>query len=96
MLQPTRRATERPPNKIAGIVYILIGAMAIAVSGFVLGYQQTVVGPTSDTWVGFGIVIALYGAFRILTGVTIVRRAAKLSRSATLPDQSSQTNPPLS
>jgi hypothetical protein len=97
MPPPTlRRQTERPPNKIAGIVYLLIGFMALGISAFVLLYQKTVAGPSSNTWVGFGIVIALYGLFRIYTGVSILRKAAKLNSSITLNGQSSEPKLPLS
>jgi hypothetical protein len=95
MLQPTRRnSTQRPPNKIAGIVYLLIGFMALGISAFVLLYQKTVDGPISNTWVGFGIVIALYGMFRIYTGVSTIRRAAKWNDSIILNGHSEQPKPP--
>ncbi len=73
---------------------MLIGFMALGVSAFVLLYQKTVDGPTSNTWIGFGIVIALYGAFRIFTGVSTIRRAAKMNSSIILNGQSDQPKPP--
>jgi hypothetical protein len=97
MLQPTpRRNIERPPNKIAGIVYVLIGFMALGVSAFVLLYQDTVTGPTSNTWIGFGIVIAVYGMFRIYTGISIIRRASKMKDTVILNAESSKTQSPIS
>lgn len=86
----------RPPNKIAAIVYLLIGFMALGVAVFVLVYQKTVAAPISNGWMGFGIVIALYGAFRIYTGVSTLRKAAKLNSSITLNGQSEQPKPPVS
>jgi protein-S-isoprenylcysteine O-methyltransferase Ste14 len=95
MLQPTQRQrTQRPPNKIAGIVYVLIGFMALGVSAFVLLYQKTVDGPTSNTWFGFGIVIALYGLFRVYTGVSTIRRAAKWNDSINPNSESELPKPP--
>ena len=91
-----RRHIERPPNKIAGIVYVLIGFMALGTCAFVLLYQDTVAGPSSNTWIGFGIVIALYGVFRIYTGISTIRRAAKMNNSVTLNGESSKTQPPIS
>ncbi len=74
---------------------MLIGFMALGISAFVLLYQNTVNGPTSNTWVGFGIVIALYGVFRIFTGVTTIRRAGKMNSSISLNGQSEQPKPPI-
>jgi hypothetical protein len=91
-----RRHIERPPNKIAGIVYILIGFMALGTCAFVLLYQNTVAGPSSNTWVGFGIVIAVYGLFRIYTGISTIRRANKLNDTIHMNGESSNTRPPVS
>jgi hypothetical protein len=97
MPPPTsRRRIERPPNKIAAIVYLLIGFMALGVAAFVLMYQKTVVAPTSNAWTGFGIVIALYGVFRIYTGVSTLRKAAKINNSIPMNGQSSEPKLPLS
>ena len=96
MPQPTpRRHIERPPNKIAGIVYVLIGFMALSISAFVLLYQDTVAGPTSNTWIGFGIVIAVYGLFRIYTGISTIRKAGKIKDAIILNGESSKTQSPI-
>ncbi len=97
MPPPTsRRKIERPPNKIAAIVYLLIGFMALGVAAFVLLYQKSVAGPTSNAWIGFGIVIALYGVFRIYTGVSTLRKAANMNNSHPMNGQSSESKLPLS
>ncbi len=75
MLQSRRNLTEGPPSKIAGVVYILIGIMALGVAAFVLFYQGSLTGPPSTFRTGFGVIIALYGAFRIVTGISTVRKA---------------------
>jgi hypothetical protein len=69
--------------------------MALGISAFVLLYQKTVEGPTSNTWIGFGVVIALYGVFRIYTGVSTIRKAGKANDPVVLDGQASQTKPPL-
>ena len=96
MPQPTpRRHIERPPNNIAGIVYVLIGFMTLSISAFVLLYQDTVAGPTSNTWIGFGIVIAVYGLFRIYTGISTIRKAGKIKDAIILNGESSKTQSPI-
>jgi hypothetical protein len=96
MPRPSRRnPIERPPNKVAGIVYMLIGFMALAVAAFVLVYRGASVEPTSNIWNGFGVVIALYGVFRIVTGFMTVRRANKLTDNVALNGQSAQQKPPV-
>jgi hypothetical protein len=75
MLQSKRNSIEGPPNKIVGVVYFLVGIVALCVAAFVLFYQGSLTGPPSTFRTGFGIIIALYGAFRIVTGISTVRKA---------------------
>ena len=84
MLSPSHpRSIERAPSKIAGAVYIIIGIFALLVSAFVLVYKGAL-GAVTNFRIGFGIVIALYGVFRIYTGITMIRRANKMNRSMPL------------
>ncbi len=94
MPHPTHRTSiERAPNKIAGVVYILIGFMALGVAAFVYFYRGTVSDPTSNIWVGFCIVISLYGLFRIYTGISAIRRANKMRDAIDLSGRRSQSKP---
>ena len=84
MLSPSRRQPiERPPSKIAGAVYLVIGIFALFVAAFVLLYKG-ILGAATNFRTGFGIVIALYGVFRIYTGVSMIRKANAMSRSIPL------------
>ncbi len=91
-----RRPIERPPNKIAGMVYIVIGIIALGTAAFVLFYQGTVVGPITNLRTGVGIVIVVYAVFRIFTGISTIRRANKLNNSVTLNGKNSEPTPPQS
>ena len=84
MLTPSQRRTiERPPSKIAGAVYVIIGIFALFVAAFVLFYKG-ILGAVTNFRTGFGIVIALYGVFRIYTGITMIRKANAANRSLSL------------
>jgi uncharacterized membrane protein len=93
----SRRSIERPPSRIAGAVYIVIGIFALFVAAFVLFYEGGF-GPVTNFRMGFGIVIALYGAFRIYTGISMLRRAARASaikNSVPLDGVKSESNTPI-
>ncbi|HEY3874837.1 MAG TPA: hypothetical protein VGM92_05140 [Candidatus Kapabacteria bacterium] len=87
MVSSRRRPIERPPSKIAGLVYLLIGVFALVVAALVLFYEGTFTGPVTNFRTGFGIVIALYGVFRLFTGVSMIRKAGGLKGSFTFPGQ---------
>lgn len=80
MLTSRRQPIERPPSRIAGAVYIVIGFFALLVAVFFYFYQGDL-GALTHIRVGFSLVIALYGLFRIYTGISMIRRANKMSRS---------------
>lgn len=83
MLTSRRHPIERPPSKIAGAVYIVIGFFALLVAIFFYFYQGDL-GALTNIRVGFALVIALYGLFRIYTGISMIRRANKMGRTVTL------------
>jgi hypothetical protein len=89
-----RRPIERPPNKIAGMVYIVIGFIALCTAAFVLFYQGTVVGPITNLRTGVGIVIIVYGVFRIFTGISTIRRANKLNTPVVTSGKNSEPTQP--
>ena len=96
MVQPNRRQPiERSPSKIAGIVYILVGFMALCIAAFVIFYRGVAASPTSNVWMGFGIVVALYGVFRIFTGLSMIKRAGGWKSPVMLNGNGSQPKPPL-
>jgi hypothetical protein len=78
-----RRPIERPPSKIAGVVYIIIGIFALFIAAFVLFYEGGL-GPVTNFRTGFGIIIALYGVFRIYTGISMFRKAGRMKNSVPL------------
>ena len=84
MLTPQRRGPiERPPSRIAGLIYIFIGAFALCLSAFVL-LAQGYFGAITPFRTGFGIVIALYGLFRVFTGIFTIKRAGGMKGVFTL------------
>ncbi|HET6400999.1 MAG TPA: hypothetical protein VFH95_06320 [Candidatus Kapabacteria bacterium] len=89
-----RPPIERPPSKIAGAVYAIIGFFALCVAAFVLLYQG-VLGPVTNFRTGFGIVIALYGLFRIYTGITMIRKANRMKGSLQLDGSGQEPKPPV-
>lgn len=93
-MQPRRTPIERPPSKIAGIVYVAIGFMALVMATFIMFYRGTLVGPSSNIWKGFSAVMALYGVFRIFSGISMVRKANKMNNSVILNGHDSLPKPP--
>ncbi|MDP4199871.1 MAG: hypothetical protein Q8922_11910 [Bacteroidota bacterium] len=68
---------ERPPSRISGLVYILLGMFALFISGFVALVPGSFFGVNPMARVGFAVVIGLYGGFRIFTGIAAIRKAAE-------------------
>lgn len=83
MISPRRSPIERPPSRIAGVVYIVIGIFALFVAAFVLLYQGAL-GAVTNFRIGFGTVIALYGLFRIYTGISMIRKANAMNSAVVL------------
>ncbi len=95
MVSGTRRRTiERPPSRVAGVIYVAIGIFALGVAAFVMFFEGTL-GAVTNFRTGFGIVIALYGAFRIFTGISMIRRAGKWKAPVVLNGHSSEPTPPM-
>lgn len=88
-----RQPIERPPSRVAGVVYIIIGFFALLIAAFILLYQGNL-GAITNIRIGFGAVIAAYGLFRIFTGITILRRANAMKNSVPLNGNISGTKPP--
>ena len=83
LMLSSRRSIERPPSKIAGGVYIIIGIFALFIAAFVWLYKGVFAG-LNNVRIGFSAVIAAYGFFRIYTGISMIRRANAMSRSIPL------------
>jgi hypothetical protein len=75
-LTTQERLAKKPASKIAGIIYILLGVFALFVAAFVV-FMRGVLGEVTSFRIGFGIVIALYAIFRIITGIITFRKASK-------------------
>ena len=85
MLPSTKRRTkDDPPSKIAGFLYVWIGIVALFLAAFV-ELVEGKLGPVSNFRIGLGVVIALWGLYRIFTGITMVRKAIRASKMVTLP-----------
>jgi hypothetical protein len=75
-LTTQERLAQKPASKIAGVIYIMLGVFALFVAAFV-ALMQGVLGEITSFRLGLGIVIALYGVFRIITGIITFRKAGK-------------------
>jgi succinate-acetate transporter protein len=77
MLASTKRRQmmkEGPPNKIAGFLYVWIGVVGLFLAAFVLMVEGKL-GQVSNFRIGLGAMIALWGIYRIITGIMTVRKA---------------------
>ena len=74
---PRERRIERPPSKISGLIFIMLGMFALFIAGFVSLVPGSFFGINQYARIGFAAVIALYGAFRVFSGITAVRKAAQ-------------------
>ena len=83
------RLSQKPASRVAGLIYTALGVFALFVAAFVLTVQGAL-GAVTPFRVGFGIVIALYGLFRIITGITTFRKASKgvVTLNSSTPDKS--------
>ena len=79
-LDPSHR---RRPTKVAGLIYILLGIFGLFVAGFVMVVSSRF-GDNQQFWLIFGAVIALYGIFRIFTGVNTLKKANALESTINL------------
>lgn len=68
---------QRPPSKISGLIFILFGIFALFIAGFVVAVPGSFFGVDPNMRIGFSLVIGLYGAFRVFTGISTVRKAAQ-------------------
>ncbi len=81
---PRRRdRIERPPSKIVGLIYLGVGFFALCFAAFVL-LVEGYLGPITNFRIGFGSVIALYGVFRLYTGISTIRKANQYKSKVTL------------
>jgi hypothetical protein len=80
----TRKTGEPPATKIAGLVYILLGFMALSMSVFFIALPGSF-GVSANFRLGICGALALYGIFRIVTGIVTVRKAAKAGGTFTFP-----------
>ncbi len=94
MRSPRRLPIERPPSKIAGAVYSIIGIFALFVAAFVLLYRG-MLGPVTSFRTGFSIVIALYGLFRIYTGIVMIYKANAATRLVRLSGSGQEPKAPV-
>jgi hypothetical protein len=78
---------RRQPTKVMGLVYVLLGIFGLFIAGFVM-VASTRFGDNKQFLLIFGTVIALYGVFRIYTGVSIMKKAAALENAANLDGKS--------
>ncbi len=79
---------EEPPSKVAGFIYLFLGLFSLGVAAFVLVIPQSFWGATNFR-IGIGIVMALWGIFRITTGVRIIRQANAAEKRVKLEGTSS-------
>ena len=84
---PLDPSGRRQPTKVAGTVYILLGIFGLFIAGFVMVLSSRF-GDNQQFWMVFGVVIALYGAFRIFTGWTTLKKATALEQAAHLNGES--------
>ena len=82
--QTKRRNIEATPSKIGGIIYIWIGIVAIILAGFV-EFVEGKFGPITNFRISLGIVIALWGLYRIYTGISTIRKVSRANQSVILP-----------
>ncbi|GEM_PF-2231833 len=91
-----RDRIERPPSKVVGLIYLVVGFFAMCFAAFVL-LVQGYLGPITNFRIGFGAVIALYGLFRIYTGISTIRKANQYKSKITIAGSSAAApKPPLS
>ena len=99
MLSSTKRRQmmrDGPPNKIAGFLYVWIGIVALFLAGFVLMVEGKM-GAVSNFRIGLGIVITLWGVYRIITGIITIVKAGRASKTVILEGKDSlapETKPP--
>ena len=74
---PRDRRIERPPSKVSGLIFIMLGMFALFIAGFVALVPGSFFGINPYARIGFSAVIALYGAFRVFSGITAIRKAAE-------------------
>jgi hypothetical protein len=74
---PRDRQGQRPPSKISGLIFIMLGIFALFIAGFVVAVPGTFFGINPYARIGFSAVIALYGAFRVFSGISAIRKAAE-------------------
>ncbi len=74
---PRETRRERPPSRISGLVYILLGMFALFISGFVVLVPGSFFGVDPNMRIGFALVIGIYGGFRVFTGITAIQKAAE-------------------
>jgi hypothetical protein len=70
------RQRERPPSKVSGLIFIMLGIFALFVAGFVVAVPGTFFGVDQYARIGFAAVIGLYGSFRVFSGIAAIRKAA--------------------
>jgi len=75
-LTTQERLALKPASKIAAVIYMALGFFALCVAVFVMTIQG-VLGEVTSFRMGLGVVIALYGVFRIITGIINFRKASK-------------------
>ena len=75
MIQREKRI-ERPPSKISGLIFIMLGMFALFIAGFVAIVPGSFFGINQYARIGFAAVIGLYGAFRVFSGISAIRKAA--------------------
>ena len=77
------------PNKTVAVVYLLFGVFALGLSAFVLFVPASFWSIQPTFRIGFGLIILVYGLFRIYSGLDTFRRAAIADRDAALAKSSS-------
>jgi hypothetical protein len=95
--QTKRRNLEPAPSKIGGIIYIWIGFVALILAGFV-EFVEGKFGPVTNFRISLGIVIALWGLYRIYTGISTIRKVSRENQSVILPGNDAGReglNPPV-
>ena len=72
MITPPRRG----PSKISGLIYILLGMFALFISGFGIIAPTSFFGMQKEFRIGFSIIVGIYGAWRVMAGLSILRQHA--------------------
>lgn len=87
---PRHELPPPAPSKVSGLLSIMLGILWLFVAGFVVVVPGAFFGIPQIARIGFGVVVGIFGAYRVFSGISTIHKADEAERALRLNGKSKQ------